>query len=104
MLLPIENAVLRRSLDLWFEAKGIRPKVVAEVEDSALVKALGHGGLGLFIAPTVVERDVRRQFGVQRVGRIPEIKERFYAITVERKLRHPAVVAICAAARESMFA
>lgn len=104
MVLPIEHSTLRRSLDLWLDGKEIRPKVVAEVEDSALVKALGQGGLGLFIAPSVVERDVCRQFGVERVGRIPEIKERYYAITVERRLRHPAVAAICAAARESLFA
>jgi len=61
-------------------------------------------GMGLFVAPSVMEREVRRQFGVQRVGRIPAIKERFYAITVERKLRHPAVVAICSSAREALFA
>ena len=101
MVLPIETSTLRRSFDLWMDGLALRPRLVAEVEDSALQKVLGQEGLGLFLAPTVMEREVRTRFGVERVGRIPEIKERFYAITVERRLRHPAVAAICAAARRA---
>ena len=103
-ILPTDNTALRRSLDQWFNARGVRPRTVAEVEDSALLKVLGQEGLGLFAAPSVITREVRRQFGVERVGRIPEITERYYAITVERRLRHPAVVALCAAARAKTFA
>lgn len=103
MILPTDNTTLRRSLDQWFQQKGIRPRVVAEIGDSALLKTIGHDGLGLFPAPGVVESQVRRQFGVQVVGRLPEVKERFYAVTIERKLRHPAVAAICHAAREELF-
>lgn len=103
MLLPTDNTTLRRSLDLWFQQKGIRPQIVAEIGDSALLKTIGHDGLGLFPAPAVVESQVRRQFGVQVVGRLAEVKERFYAVTIERKLRHPAVAAICQAAREELF-
>jgi LysR family transcriptional activator of nhaA len=104
MVLPVESAALRRSLDQWLDAREIRPRVVAEFEDSALLKVFGQEGVGLFLAPTVMERDVRRRLGVQRVGRIPDIRERFYAITVERRLRHPAVAAICEAARSDLFA
>jgi LysR family transcriptional activator of nhaA len=103
MILPTENSALRRSLELWFETQKIRPLRVAEVEDGALIKVLGQEGLGLFCAPSVMERDVRRRFGVEQVGRIPEIRERFYAVTVERRLRHPAVAAVCKAAREETF-
>jgi LysR family transcriptional activator of nhaA len=78
--------------------------VVAEFEDSALLKVFGADGVGLFPAPTVLEADVSRQFGVQVLGRAPEVRERFYAISVERKLKNPAVLAISEAARHDLFA
>ena len=93
-LLPTENTVLRRSLDDWFASTGIRPQVVAEFEDSALLKYFGRGGQGVFASPTSVEKDVCRLFGVRVVGRINEIRERFYAISTERRLRNPAVMTI----------
>jgi len=93
-LLPTNNMALRRSLDQWFESESIRPKIQAEIEDSALIKTFGKGGLGLFVAPTTVEDEIKRQYVVEVVGRIPEVKERFYAITVQRQLKHPAVTAI----------
>lgn len=104
MLLPTSNTALRRSLDTWFEAKQIRPRVVAELEDSALVQAFGQDGVGVFAVPTVVEAVVRRQSEVIVVGRTTEVLERAYAISIERKLKHPAVVAICQAARSTLFA
>ena len=94
MLLPIESLSLRRALDQWFDRLGIRPRVVAEFEDSALLAVFGSEGLGLFAAPSVVDDAIVRQFGVQRLGRVSELRERYYAITVERRLKHPAVVAI----------
>jgi LysR family transcriptional regulator, transcriptional activator of nhaA len=102
-LLPIDNSVLRRSLDQWFEAHGVRPRAVAELEDSAVLKVFGQSGVGLFAAPTAVEADVRRQYGVRVVGRTDEIRERFYAISAERKVTHPAVLAITRAARRDVF-
>jgi LysR family transcriptional activator of nhaA len=100
MLLPTESTVLRRALDQWFEANGVRPAVEAEFDDSALLSAFGEDGAGLFAAPTVLEAEVRRQFRVAVVGRLPEVRERFYAISAERRIRHPAVIAVSEAARE----
>lgn len=102
-VLPADTSVLRRSLDQWFDAEGVRPLVVAEIEDSALIKVFGQGGLGLFAAPSVVEREVRREYGASVVGRIEAIRERFYAISVERRITHPAVLAITHAARHDIF-
>lgn len=104
LLLPLEGSPLRRSLNQWFDRHGVAPRVVAEFEDSALLKVFGTDGVGIFPAPTVLETDVVRQYGVQVVGRAPEVRERFYAISVERKLKNPAVVAISEAARHDLFA
>lgn len=103
MLLPTENTALRRSLDQWFAARGLRPKVVGEFEDSALLKVFGQTGLGIFPAPAVIAENVQRQYQVRPVGRVDAIRERFYAISVERKLEHPAVVAISEEARHKLF-
>jgi LysR family transcriptional activator of nhaA len=104
MLLPLENLILRRSLNQWFDRNGIKPRVMAEFEDSALLKVFGADGIGLFSAPTVVENEVMTQYGVQLLGRTAEVRERFYAISVERRLKNPAVVAISDAARHELFA
>jgi LysR family transcriptional regulator, transcriptional activator of nhaA len=102
-LLPTLGTALRRSLEQWFEAENIHPAVAAEVEDMALLQVLGQEGLGLFAAPTVVEDEIRRQYRVEAVGRIEAVKERFYAISIDRKLKHPAVLAISKAAKSSLF-
>jgi LysR family transcriptional regulator, transcriptional activator of nhaA len=102
-LLPTGNTALRGSLDQWLEAEGIRPRVVAEISDSSLLKTFGQAGMGVFAAPRVVEDEVRRQYRVEVVGEIPGVVERFYAISIERRLKHPAVVAISSAAREELF-
>ena len=103
-VLPGTNAALRSALDEWFETQSVRPKVVAEVEDSSLMRVLGEAGLGVFAVPDVVEDDLQRRYQVSLVGRAPELLQRFYAISVERKLKHPAVVAICDASRKKIFA
>ena len=103
-LLPLENSTLRLSLEQWFEAQRIRPRVVGEFQDSALLKVFGEAGVGVFAAPTVTEKEVRRQYGVSVLGRTESVIERFYAISVERKLKHPAVVAISETARAKLFA
>lgn len=102
-LLPTANATLRRSMDDWFHAQGIKPVVRGEFEDSATLKSFGQAGHGIFPAPSVMEREISRQYRVQRVGQLPSLKQRFYAITVERKLKHPAVVAIFDAARDKLL-
>jgi LysR family transcriptional activator of nhaA len=104
VLLPTENTALRRALSAWFAELDVRPQVVAEFEDSALLKSFGQTGMGLFCAPTAVEGEVRAQYGVDVVGRTDAVVERFYAITVERRLRHPAAIAISQQARGELFA
>jgi LysR family transcriptional activator of nhaA len=103
VLLPTENTTLRRALDQWFAAHGLRPRVAASIEDSALLKTFGQAGVGAFPAPTAVEAEVCRQYEVKVVGRTNEVRERFYAISVERKLKHPAVIAISDAARDAAW-
>lgn len=103
VLLPLESMSLRRGLNQWFDKQGIKPRVVAEFEDSALLKVFGADGAGLFVAPTVVQAEVMAQYGVRPVGRVPEVRERFYAISAERRLKNPAVVAISDAAKHELF-
>ena len=98
-LLPTRNTTARRSLDQWFEAQRIAPLIVAEFEDSALLKVFGQHGLWLFFAPTVIARDVRRQYAVKVIAQVDTVRERFFAISLDRKLKHPAVVAISEAAK-----
>ncbi len=100
-LLPSEGTSLRRSLDQWFDKHSIRPTIRGEFEDSALLKTFGRYGEGLFAVPSAVENDIRHHYGVQRVGKADGVREKFYAISVERKLRHPAVVAISEKAQQS---
>lgn len=103
MLLPSESTAMRRSIDQWFDQEEIRPRIVGEFDDSALLKVFGQAGAGVFPAPSVVEDDVRRRFGVSVVGRLEGVRERFYAISAERRLKHAGVVAISQGARERLF-
>lgn len=103
MLAPPDHTAMRRSLDVWFKKHGLRPNVVAEIEDSAVLKVFGQSGAGFFAAPSAVESEVRRQYEVDVVGRADDVGERFYAISVERKIHHPAVMAIVAAAEREVF-
>ena len=104
ILLPAEGTVLRRSLDQWLAAQGVQPLVRGEFADPGLLKVFGQNGTGLFAVRTAVEAETERQYGVRLLGRVDSIRERFYAISVERRLKHPAVVAITAAARQHLFA
>lgn len=104
VLLPTEDNLIRRSLDHWFESLGVRPRVVAEFDDSGLLKSFGREGEGIFGAPTVVEGSVREHYGVHVVGRTEDVVERFYAITVERRIKHPAVASISESAKQNLFA
>jgi LysR family transcriptional activator of nhaA len=98
-LLPAKDSALRLSLQIWFERQGIRPRIVGTFEDSALLEAFGRAGAGLFAMPSAIEGEMQRQYRVQLVGRLASVRERFYGITVERKLKHPAVVAVAERAR-----
>jgi len=98
-LLPSEDSALRLSLEDWFREHGVQPRVVGTFEDSALLDAFGQAGAGLFAIPSAIEAEVKRQYKVQIVGQLPAVRQRFYAITVERKLRNPAVLAISERAR-----
>ena len=99
-LLPTIGKTLRRTLDQYFDQQGIRPRVIAELDDSALLTTFGQAGAGLFVAPSVLEKEVMRQFGVTVVGRLEAVRERYFALSVERRLKHPAVIAISNAANE----
>jgi LysR family transcriptional activator of nhaA len=103
LLTAADGAVLQRSLAHWFESRGIRPRVVGEFQDSALMESFGEAGVGAFPAPEAVESEVRAAFGVDRVGTLDGVRERYWALTVERKLKHPAVVAITETARTELF-
>lgn len=103
LLLPSDGTVLRRALEHWFAAIDVRPQTVGEFDDSALLKVFGQAGSGAFAGPTVIEREICRQYEVKIVGRTEAVKERFYAISVERRLSHPAVVAISDAAKRRLF-
>ncbi|MBK6516642.1 MAG: transcriptional activator NhaR [Polyangiaceae bacterium] len=102
MLMPAGSTTLRRALDAWLDDVGVRPTIVGEFDDSALIKAFAYEGLGIFAAPVVLQREIRRQYGVRRVGACKGVRERYYAISAERKLTHPAVLAISRRAKDEM--
>ena len=103
MLFPSAETAIGRAVRQWFESEQIRPNVVGEFDDSALMKAFGQSGLGVFPMPSVSEADVKKQYGAEIVGRVETLRARFYAISPERRLKNPAVVAICDTAREAIF-
>ena len=102
-LLPGAPSAVRSALEQWFNSQDIHPRVVGEFDDSALAKDFGTEGMGIFAAPTVIEAEVRKQYRVRVVGRSDAVRQQFYAISVERKIRHPAVAAVCEAARKDLF-
>jgi LysR family transcriptional activator of nhaA len=101
-LLPAEGYALRRSLEDWFARHAIQPRIVAEVEDTDLIDVLAEAGAGMFAAPSVIVDDTRVRYAVEPVGRADGIKERFFAITADRHIKNPAVVAITEAARTDL--
>ncbi len=99
LLLQTANVELRRTLDLWLDTAGLNPKVTAEIEDSALLKTFAAAGAGLFFAPLSTREQIESQYGAHMVGIVEGVRERFYAITMQRKVQHPAVAAILEAAK-----
>lgn len=102
-LLPGPQVVLRAHLDQWFEEQAITPAVRGQFSDSALLKTFGQAGSGLFAGPTAIEREIRAQYHVQVVGRIDAVRERFYALSAERRLTHPSLVDLAEIARQQIF-
>lgn len=102
-LLPVQGSGLRRSLDLWMQRHSIRPVVAGEFKDSALMKSFGQAGAGVFAAPSAIETEIRNNYRAVPLGPAVGVEEHYYAISVERKVRHPAVAAICDAARNRFF-
>lgn len=100
-LLPGEDAALRARLLQWLDQHELHPRIAGEFDDSALMSAFGQAGAGIFAAPTVIASMVMRQYDVQLIGQTDEIWEQFYAISVQRKLTHPAVLAISQAAQQN---
>ncbi|MFK7961551.1 MAG: LysR family transcriptional regulator [Phycisphaerales bacterium] len=98
LLVPTANTTMRRSVDQWLYEHEIRPAIVAEVEDSGMLKAFGQEGLGVFPAPAMISDVIERQYDVQCLGEVSDLIERFFAITVERRIENPLVQAICSSA------
>ena len=103
-LLPARNNALRGKIDEWFLQHRAHPDVVGEFEDNALLNTFGRRGLGMFFAPAALEAEVAEQFGAERIGEVPSVREQFYAISNDRKIQHPAVEAIVASARKAVRA
>jgi len=101
-LLPMSNSGLRRSLEKWFHAIGVRPRLIGEVEDPAFVNILALQGLGFMAVPTLAAKEIVTRFGFRAIGRTDECKQQFYAITPEHKLTHPAVAAITSQAKAAL--
>ena len=103
MLLPTQHSALRRLMDDWFEEQGLAPKIVGEFDDSALMKAFGEAGTGVFAAPSVIEEEICRMYRMAVIGRSDSITERFYAISPERRLKHEGVIYVTETARSELF-
>ncbi|MFJ2987533.1 transcriptional activator NhaR [Collimonas sp. NPDC087041] len=103
VLLPTRNNLIRGRIDHWFEARDLRPDVVGEFDDNALLNTFGRNGLGLFPAPSALAADVEEQFGAVLIGQLDQVHEQFYAVSNERKIKHPAVEAILSAIHGRVF-
>jgi LysR family transcriptional regulator, transcriptional activator of nhaA len=102
ILLPMKNTILRRSLDYWLEDNEVRPKVVGEFDDSAMLKIMGSAGVGVFPVPIAIVKEVEAMYGVELIASLPNVREKFYALSAERKVKHPAVLAIWEVARKKL--
>lgn len=104
ILLPVNTSALRRRLDDWFANADIIPEIVAEFDDSALMKAFGGIGSGIFPAPMVIGDEIQHMYNARCIGVVPEIRESYFAISPERKIKHPAILRITQSARAGVFA
>lgn len=102
-VMPAEGTLMRRSVDQWLSETGIQPEIVGEMDDTALMKVFAQAGVGFIPAPLAIQTEIENQFGLTLLTEIPGAVERYYAITVQRRLQHPAVVAISQAAKTTLF-
>ncbi|MFQ3249829.1 MAG: LysR family transcriptional activator of nhaA [Glaciecola sp.] len=102
-LLPTKQYAIRQLFDKWSNDNSIFPKINGQYDDSALMKAFGQAGFGVFFMPTIIEEEVCKSFDVEIIGRLSDIQQKFYAISAERKVTHPAVAAVCNSARDIIF-
>ena len=103
MLLPVRSNPLRGAIDAWFDQHGLKPEIVGEFSDSALLKTFGRAGLGLFPAPSEMHADIQAQFGARSLGTLANVSENWYAIVTRRRIQHPAVAAIQATGIASLM-
>ncbi|RJO63286.1 MAG: transcriptional activator NhaR [Myxococcales bacterium] len=103
LLMPTEDSTIRRSLDEWFNSREIKPRVVGEFDGIILLKIFGQSGMGIFPAPSVISDEIQQRYKVRPVGTLEEVRVRFYAISIEKKLKHPALIAISEEARQRIF-
>ena len=104
MLLPVVTSALRRRLDDWFDQHNLRPNLLAEFQDSALMKAFGRAGIGAFPAPSVIADEIETMYDAKILGPAQGVKESYYAISPERKIRHPAALRITEIAKDALGA
>jgi LysR family transcriptional activator of nhaA len=103
LLMPGEDSAVGQRLRAWFKSQGLRPRIVAEFDDSALAQEFGRQGVGYYLGPAVLAEEIRARLDVEQVGVIDAVEEQFYAISVERRISHPCVLAITRAARSELF-
>ncbi len=103
LLLPTQNNPMRRALEEWMEQLELTPNIIAEFDDSALMKAFGEEGLGLFPSPTAIANEIELMYDAKAIGGVPEVVENYYAISPERRLKHPVVLNIIESARDNLF-
>ncbi len=103
MLMPVKTSVLRRNLEDWFEHIDVSPNILAEFDDSALLKAFGEASVGIFPSPTAISNEVEKMYNSSVIGTIENLKETYYAISPERKIKHPGVIQITEIARSQLF-
>jgi LysR family transcriptional activator of nhaA len=102
-LLPIKNSALRQIIDQWFEAHSIRPRILGEFQDTALLTAFGQSGFGIFGAPLAIQKEVQKRYRVAKVGDLATGVTEYYAITAERKIKHPAATFVAEVAKHKLF-
>ncbi|MBA1187660.1 transcriptional activator NhaR [Pseudomonas entomophila] len=103
LLIPGQETMVRNRLLRWLGEQRVQPRIIGEFDDSALMQAFGQSGSGLFIAPSVIAEEVCRHGDVQLIGQTEAVRESFYAISVERKVKHPGILAITEGARRELF-
>ncbi len=103
LLMPGEDSAVGQRLRAWFKVQGMQPRIVAEFDDSALAQEFGRQGVGFFLGPDVLAEEIQARLQVERVGVIEGVDEQFYAISIERRITHPCVLAISRAARNALF-